>query len=813
MRELTQRQYNKIFTGTNQTEGYDKIYLGYEGNTTEITLKKDKTTFFHMPFFATPQKLTNSSLIADGAVPGIIPALSDRIFKKQGGYGKSTPWGDTSQVKDGTWLCSWLYASINEPPQWLDRYYDPGRLSIDEALESNVNVFDYVKSDSIYYDVPSEMILDPGVWYQYFHQGENTAEEIVKTFAGPNRDRLRLDIENWSEDTIDLSNYKNSITIKDSKPLWFINFINSDYRDRNALNFNHTDFINCQVAYNDSYCLENEFTTCFWVYQKDWTEASYTQLMGNLRRGGYGIYYDNLKGYPYFAIPETNYGHFYFFNQELQPYFEKNTQLQPQQTTKFIFTGVNLEHKTIAIDENTQRVYKYNHLGDILSQSRTLDGGYYTLPGIPKTAIIDGYNNTTVITTSGTFIFDSDLILLHEALSGSWKQDALAYDFTGTLTREASSIGLKFDNQNNKWSLKLDGYLYYNDTLIYAFPTGEIGTCIAVSPDNNIWVITNTNTLYIFDSTTLQLIRSTTVGIKMFQPTTKNLSFLHSYDRKNNTNSWYGVLVDSYEKNVYFLTLTGAIKEVLNLVEYLNILDPITAKQDPDLLTFTSQGDFTGYELKRIFHSVLYDNRPQLQFKVATRSPLEYLPVRRHTLSVPIDFLSNNNWHLITCVYQNRNLKIYVNTELQGEKTLPLNNEITYLYKNDFFVGTPTGKTENFNYEVNSHSLIWNGGIDSIRIFDYAINPEMLIEFIQEKIITQDIVWNIPTAPLQYIESIERFFKHRLPGHKSQFFKIKLSGLKITDPELRSQIEKEIKEQIIKLKPAYSQLLSMEWLD
>jgi len=813
MSQLIQRQYNKIFTGTNQTDGYDKIYLGYEGSTTEITLKKDKTTFFHMPFFATPQKLIESTLVADGAVPGIIPALSDRILKKQGGYGNSTPWGDTSQIKDGTWLCSWLYASLTEPPRWLDRYYDPGRLSVDEALESNVNIFDYVKQDPVYYDKPSEMILDPGVWYQYFHQGESTAEEIVKTFAGPTKDRLRLNIENWSENTQDSSNYQNLITIKDTKPLWFINYIDSEYKDRNVLNFNHTDFINCQVSYDDSYCLENEFTTCFWVYQNDWSTATYTQLIGNLRRGGFGVYYDNLKGYPYFAVPETTYGHFYFFNQEQQLYYEKNIQLHPQQPTKYVSTGVNLENKIIGIDETTQRVYKYNHLGDILNQSRTTDGGYYTLPGIPKTAILDGNNNTTVITTSGTFIFDQDLVLLHEALTGSWKQDALAYDFTGTLTREPSSLSIKFDNQNNKWGLKLDGNVYYNNTLIHAFPTGEKGMCLAISPDNYVWVVTSANVLYIFDINTLQIIKTTQVGIKAIQPTVKNLSFIHSYDRKNNTNTWYGVLVDSYDKNVYFLTLTGLIKDVVNLIEYLNILDPITAQQDPDLLTFTSQGDFTGYELKRVFHSVLYDNRPQLQFKIATRTHIDTIPVRRHTLSIPIDFLGNNNWHLITCVYKNRNLKIYVNSELRGEKNLPLNNEITYLYKNDFFVGTPTGKTENLNYEINSQALIWNGGIDSIRVFDYAIDPEMLIEFIQEKIITQDIVWNIPTAPLQYIENIERFFKHRLPGHKSQFFKIKLSGLKITDKELRSQIEKEIKDQIIRLKPAYSQLLSMEWLD
>jgi len=52
MAELQQRNYYKIFTGTNQAGGLEKIHLGYEADTTEIVLKKDETTSFHMPYFA-----------------------------------------------------------------------------------------------------------------------------------------------------------------------------------------------------------------------------------------------------------------------------------------------------------------------------------------------------------------------------------------------------------------------------------------------------------------------------------------------------------------------------------------------------------------------------------------------------------------------------------------------------------------------------------------------------------------------------------------------------------------------------------------
>ena len=134
MSDIQQRDYYKIFTGTNQADGYDKIHLGYEAQTNEVILKKDTTTFFHVPFFSNIQSLYDSSLVADGATPGPIPAQADRIFKKLGGYGNSTPWGTPTGITDGTWLCSWLYAVSSEPPQWMDRYYNPGRLAYEEAL-------------------------------------------------------------------------------------------------------------------------------------------------------------------------------------------------------------------------------------------------------------------------------------------------------------------------------------------------------------------------------------------------------------------------------------------------------------------------------------------------------------------------------------------------------------------------------------------------------------------------------------------------------------------------------------------------------
>jgi DNA-directed RNA polymerase subunit K/omega len=52
-----------------------------------------------------------------------------------------------------------------------------------------------------------------------------------------------------------------------------------------------------------------------------------------------------------------------------------------------------------------------------------------------------------------------------------------------------------------------------------------------------------------------------------------------------------------------------------------------------------------------------------------------------------------------------------------------------------------------------------------------------------------------------------------MPGSKSPFFKIKLSGTKITDPAIREIIEKDIKLAIEQIKPAHTELLKVEWVN
>jgi hypothetical protein len=817
MSDLKQRNYYRIFTGTNQAEGYDKVHLGYEADTTEIILSKDKTTYFHMPFFAETQTLADSTLIADGAVPGPIPALSDRILKKLGDYGNSSPWGTPSERSDGQWLCSWLYAVSSEPPVWLDRYYNPGRLAYKEALEGIANFSDYIPNDPIYYDVPSTLTLEAGVLYQYFHQGEQTALQNVQTFAGNDKSRLRLDIEDWScacpdnPAPVDTSIYNNTVTIKNFKMDWIVSLFDPGYQDRNSLSFNNTDFINCYATYNATYNLENEFTTSFWINNKNWSTATSTQLLGNLERGGYGIDYYNLNYNPYFAIPENTYGHLFYINQEGNVYTERSIQLVLGEPANLQFVNMNSNAEVVAVDAIKRRGIKYNHIGDTITYTRDPNGGLLELEGSIINFVLSGNDDSVFFTTLSTYIFDRDLIFKSVSPNITGYEEKVAFDTTGNLVRELSCRDVKFDSFNQKWTIDLNGSLLCNSVALTGVLSGF--TNIAIDPENNLWALADSNTIYKIDTKNKLVINSFEVGVLTAEPDIKNISFINAYDRSQNKATWYAVLYHNFEKVLYQVTLDGNIVKNTFLPPKLNTQDPVTALQDKNALTFTGQGDFTGYERRRIFNKVLYNNNPQIQFKVATTYPNRSLPYSIHTLSVPVQYFQDDTWYLVTTTLKNNNIKLFINGYLRDTLQLPSNAGFNYEYKNDLFIGTPCGKSENLNLEIASQSVIWNGYIDSVRVYDYAIRPEFVPFFIREKTIADNIEWNIQTAALQYVEVIDRFFKHRLPGSKSVFFNIRLTGSKITDPTIRQRIENDIKLAVSQIKPAYSELLQVEWID
>ena len=62
-----------------------------------------------------------------------------------------------------------------------------------------------------------------------------------------------------------------------------------------------------------------------------------------------------------------------------------------------------------------------------------------------------------------------------------------------------------------------------------------------------------------------------------------------------------------------------------------------------------------------------------------------------------------------------------------------------------------------------------------------------------------------------YIDEIERTFKFKVPGRKSEFYNIDVRGSNITDESLKSKIVDKVIEHLGNISPAYTKLNKVDW--
>ena len=366
---MSEREYNRIYCHSDRTEGSEKVLLGYKNDLTEILFKKDSDTVFHIPLYTDKINIAESTLIADGATAGPFPAASDRIFKNQKNYGVSTPYGNTSDLADGTWYCSWLHKDEDGKVQWKDRIYNPGFFLQNTA---RTQLLEYIPHNPVYEDVPSKLTLEQGVQYKYFHIGEKYANEIITTYGGISGEHLKLNLNGWGTDAVNTSN--NSLPVKiltdDQTNSIYTRLTDSDRVSANNINFDNNHNTTVSLQYNSSYNFTDEFTLSFWSYSKDWSSTQSTQLVGNYTsKGGYGVFVDTLSTYPFFVIPETGYGHLLLVNEKFEPFLDKSLHPTVLLTATPSFVAVNSDHEIITIEVNKfHKIKKLDHTGTVLKE-------------------------------------------------------------------------------------------------------------------------------------------------------------------------------------------------------------------------------------------------------------------------------------------------------------------------------------------------------------------------------------------------------------------------------------------------------------
>ena len=343
------REYNKLFTGTNQILGHN-IQLGYDSYVTTLSLEPDHITYFHTPQDMYPYEKINindSGLIEAGAIGGDSPLVSDKIFKKAADYKYNTPYGAPLDEESGVWLCSWLrsntgtdwndqttysenilvnfrgktYRSLqqntdkqpnvnnqfwleiqNASPVWVDRYYNPKNYTAEQALQVKGQYYEYESKfeylverlrteKDIVFDKQSDLCFEPGCVYAYYHIGSEENQNIIKT-----------------------TDY--SLVHQGIQPAYLQDrTIYNNPSTTEELTLDGTVYIETKALNKTT---NSDFTVSIDIDCDDWSKSLGTQIVGNYTNEGFGLY-NNIATTPTITFFWRNSACFY--NTDLEHVF------------------------------------------------------------------------------------------------------------------------------------------------------------------------------------------------------------------------------------------------------------------------------------------------------------------------------------------------------------------------------------------------------------------------------------------------------------------------------------------------------------
>jgi molybdopterin converting factor small subunit len=493
------REYKSLYTGSNQVLGDDNVTLGYDSFTTDIVLKADKVTYFHVPQSLYPFiqiNINDSGLVQAGAIAGDHPIKADKIFKKQASAKNTSPFGSASGELNGTFLCSWLSggSDLSIKPTWVDRYYNPSKVSFITALTSrSLKAISYstvfegyaaqagngLSTDEVF-DVPSNLIFEPDTYYAYYHYGLTGVSDYINTFIPYLVER----------DFPGYLNIDGSSAITDQ-------ILGSEY----LFNGNTYAVTNSLSGIQDS----NQFTLCFDMYNQDWSMPFGNQIIGNFVNDGFGIFNENLITPTVFVNSASSLS---ILNTDLQ---QINTVNYPATALAFLRPSFGKNYSVVC---NDGYLYQYTsddrlirktfspYLSSTIDSTNTETAAYILCPTTTSTILLSANlitNSVTRITPANSYIANSNTTGFPavSTTTGTINYYNSAFYFTpGSLSRRVNNTIYYITDNNTsiiKWN-KIDT----NTTTVTAFKASSSAKFadFNIDFDGNIWIINNNNNFY-----------------------------------------------------------------------------------------------------------------------------------------------------------------------------------------------------------------------------------------------------------------------------------------------------------------------------
>jgi len=800
------RNYNKIFTGTNQYKGYDKVYLGYESNTKEYVFKVNQDTIFHYPPTSSRIALSSAGLIEDGAIAGELPFTSDRISIYRKNYQEILP-GDSQPVSipkyDNTWLCAWLSGTNLGNKVWVDRYYNAAYYTFDQALTAATIVYNE-KTDPtkpFTYDVPSTMYFEPGVIYKYHRAGKSTSVDFLNYL---NYDQYNvnganvLDIIKWdTTPLIDNSNFNNDGVVYNPSNL------NKDYITLDGSN--HVVF-----PARSSLLQNSKLTVSLWLSVGNWSDIHGDQIFGNYYNSGFGLINDDALTAPLITVVNNASSVAYNINYRLNNLSEvplissKNIQYQIIQRLP--------DYNYWIFDRYNCTGLKINPINNVIGKLQSLSLYISAIDQVvlDKDQNIYFYDNNTksyVVTDSSGIKISQVYFASNSGING------IDIDINNTVVPIYGNTST-IDGNNNIWEV-VGGNLYKNRQI---FANVGLTEQIVCDSNNNIWIAHQQDRISKLDTSSGLFVFSQRIGktsslqLSRYQITTLNryiniLKIPRENKKTCDKQSYYEnriVIVDTNDNEVYMLDDNG------NLISKLN-MKGLPSSLDVDY-NFYAKGDFTGYQYLRKFGSNVNNFGWRLKISTPDGNDYKLLSLQYSVSALP------PGWHNFSLTFDslNGNARYYIDSIKVYESTFtPKNYQLYYDYKSSLLLGAASVRNTTLNEIIGiQDNYKFVGVVSDLKMYSKNLTQgeiEQIYFSSQFAYPRKDLLWNTQIGNRNFIEEIDSWYKMQLPGSKSKYFNINIHNLNIND-DIKMVIEDAIKNNIKKIVPFESSLYKINWL-
>jgi hypothetical protein len=824
------RIYWQIYTGSNQENGYDDIYLGYTSNSTKLVLRPDRETEFQYSPASPRVPLSSSNLVQSGSIAGDHPLTSDRIYGLSINYKNMLP--PVSQPvsffrETGTWLCSWLKGTQNGQKKWMDRYYNSAYYTTNEALSG-----DYLKynerldpSKPYIYDVESTLVLEPGARYKYFRQGIKSSQEFVSylDYTSETKNGAKtLHINRWGSSTAtDLSKYENDGIIINRNTNQPDPFSYSLYGSNHIIFPSTSDLLETQ-----------RLTVSMWLNVDNWSEIYGWQIFGNYYDGGWGLINDSGQISPLLTIIE---------NQELRSY---NINYRAGLTDSYSLTSENIRRPKNSnfewvfrlpdfsywvVDTGNFCAYRFDSNGKLLNTDS--DNIKKNITQIDQ-VLLDRNMNLVVFDSEENIILRINQLGKYVSLTEGINKPRIDFRSDGSLVKCDSGLGI-IDNNDDMWEIVGENLYFcnnYESGNKQYYETREIkahiGKCqsICCDSENNLWFITKDNFLIKYNTSkdTFDVNKKLLDDfVDKCQMTDESYPYCHIGIIRTSASEFYKdcrdfqkklydviCVADTINFKLYFFQTTGQLIKRVDLRTYIQ-------NEDIRFQTywkFAAKGDFTGFDYIRKYNNPY---QRKMTWKLKTSDHLQ-----ENFENVFLDYDVSNlpvGWHHFSMTFDGLKgeANFYIDSINVKKKTFSKNSLIFYDYFSPLLLGATTIKNTSLNDLVGiEDGYKFIGKVSDLRIYNKSFLQSEIeqLYFSNNKSISRgNLNWNIAVGERNYVEKISHFFKYQLPGSKTNYYNINIHNLNVSS-RIKNIIEESVRENINKISPYNTFLNKINWI-